>query len=138
QRSGQVHGSGPREAVPGPACPTPGCGLQSLQQQQRVRRHFGRKFMKLDNKVAVVTGGASGFGRAICELYAREGAKVVVADINGQGAREVANGIGKAAVHVATDVSKRADVDAMVGEAVKAFGGVDIMVNNAGYTHKNQ
>jgi len=94
--------------------------------------------MKLEDKVAVVTGGASGFGRAICELYAGEGAKVLVADINGQGAREVAQGIGKAAAHVAVDVSKRTEVDAMIGEAVKTFGGVDIMVNNAGYTHKNQ
>ena len=94
--------------------------------------------MKLKDKVAVVTGGASGFGRAICEVYAREGAKVLVADINGQGAREVAQDIGKAAAHVAVDVSKRAEVDAMIGEAVKTFGGVDIMVNNAGYTHKNQ
>jgi 3-oxoacyl-[acyl-carrier protein] reductase len=94
--------------------------------------------MKLRDKVAVVTGGASGFGRAICELYAKEGAKVVVADLNGQGAREVAMDIGGSAAHVAGDVSKRADVDAMIGEAVKAFGGVDIMVNNAGYTHKRQ
>ena len=94
--------------------------------------------MKLEDKVAVVTGGASGFGRAICELYAGEGAKVLVADINGQGAREVAQGIGKAAAHVAVDVSKRTEVEAMIGEAVKTFGGVDIMVNNAGYTHKNQ
>jgi 3-oxoacyl-[acyl-carrier protein] reductase len=94
--------------------------------------------MKLRDKVAVVTGGASGFGRAICELYAKEGAKVVVADLNGQGAREVAMDIGSSAAHVAGDVSKRADVDAMIGEAVKTFGGVDIMVNNAGYTHKRQ
>jgi 3-oxoacyl-[acyl-carrier protein] reductase len=94
--------------------------------------------MKLKDKVAVVTGGASGFGRAICELYAKEGAKVVVADLNGQGARDVAMGIGSSAAHVAADVSKRPDVDAMIGEAVKAFGGVDIMVNNAGYAHKRQ
>ena len=94
--------------------------------------------MKLKDKIAVVTGGASGFGRAICELYAKEGAKVVVADLNGQGAREVAKGIGSAAVHVAVDVSKRDEVEAVVGEAVKTFGGVDILVNNAGYTHKNQ
>jgi 3-oxoacyl-[acyl-carrier protein] reductase len=94
--------------------------------------------MKLENKVAIVTGGASGFGKAICETYAREGAKVLVADINGQGAREVAKAIGAAAAHVAADVSKRRDVDAMVAEAVKTFGGLDIVVNNAGYTHKNQ
>ena len=94
--------------------------------------------MKLENKVAIVTGGASGFGKAICETYAREGAKVLVADINGQGARDVAKAIGASAAHVAADVSKRKDVDAMVAEAVKTFGGLDIMVNNAGYTHKNQ
>jgi len=94
--------------------------------------------MKLKDKVAIVTGGASGFGKAIAETYAREGAKVMVADINGQGAREVANSIGEAAAHIACDVSKKADVDAMVAETVKTFGGVDIMVNNAGYTHKNQ
>jgi len=94
--------------------------------------------MKLKDKVAIVTGGASGFGKAIAETYAREGAKVMVADINGQGAREVANSIGEAAAHIACDVSKKTDVDAMVAETVKTFGGVDIMVNNAGYTHKNQ
>jgi 3-oxoacyl-[acyl-carrier protein] reductase len=94
--------------------------------------------MRLENKVAIVTGAASGFGKAIAETFAREGAKVVVADINGQGAREVAQGIGAAATHVAVDVSKRAEVEAMIGEAVKAFGGLDIMVNNAGTTHRNQ
>ena len=94
--------------------------------------------MKLKDKVAIVTGGASGFGKAICELYAKEGGKVMVADINGQGARDVAQGIGASAAHVACDVSKKSDVDAMVADAVKTFGGVDIMVNNAGYTHKNQ
>jgi len=94
--------------------------------------------MKLENKVAIVTGAASGFGKAIAETFAREGAKVAVADINGQGARDVAQSIGPAAIHVAVDVSKRSEVDAMVREAVKAFGGLDIMVNNAGTTHKNQ
>ena len=94
--------------------------------------------MKLKDKVAIVTGGASGFGRGICELYAQEGAKVVVADINGQGARDVAQAIGKSAHHVACDVTQKKDVDAMIAEAVKVFGGLDIMVNNAGYTHKNQ
>ena len=94
--------------------------------------------MKLHNKVAIVTGAASGFGKGIAELYAREGAKVCVADINGQGARDVAGGIGENAIHVAADVAKKDDVSAMVGETVAAFGGVDIMVNNAGFTHKNQ
>src|SRR5262245_34076018 len=94
--------------------------------------------MRLADKVAIVTGAASGFGKAIAETYAREGAKVVVADINGQGARDVAQGIGAMAVHVAVDVSRRSEVEAMVGEAGKAVGGLDIMVNNAGTTHRNQ
>ena len=94
--------------------------------------------MRLKDKVAIITGGASGFGKAIAETYAREGAKVMVADINGQGARDVASNIGSSAAHIACDVSKKSDVDAMVAETVKVFGGVDIMVNNAGYTHKNQ
>lgn len=94
--------------------------------------------MRLQDKVAIVTGAASGFGKGIAELYAREGAKVSVCDINGQGARDVANGIGANAIHVAVDVAKPEDVRNMVSETVKAFGGVDIMVNNAGYTHRNQ
>lgn len=94
--------------------------------------------MRLKDKVAIVTGAASGFGKGIAELYASEGAKVCVSDINGQGARDVANGIGESAIHVAADVSKPGDVAAMVSETVSAFGGLDIMVNNAGYTHKNQ
>jgi 3-oxoacyl-[acyl-carrier protein] reductase len=94
--------------------------------------------MKLANKVAIVTGAASGFGKAIAETFAKEGAKVVIADINGQGAREVAQGIGASAAHVAVDVSRRAEVEAMVDEAVRAFGGLDIVVNNAGTTHRNQ
>jgi 3-oxoacyl-[acyl-carrier protein] reductase len=94
--------------------------------------------VRLASKVAIVTGAASVFGKAIAETYAKEGAKVVVADINGQGARDVAQGIGASATHVAVDVSKRDEVEAMVGEAVKSFGGLDIMVNNAGTTHRNQ
>jgi 3-oxoacyl-[acyl-carrier protein] reductase len=94
--------------------------------------------MRLANKVAIVTGAASGFGKAIAETFAREGAKVVVADVNGQGAREAAQGIGASAIHVAADVSRRADMEAVVAEVVRAFGGLDIMVNNAGTTHRNQ
>ncbi|MEM9030629.1 MAG: SDR family oxidoreductase [Pseudomonadota bacterium] len=94
--------------------------------------------MRLDGKVAIVTGAASGFGRGIAQLYAREGAKVCVADLNGQGARDVANEIGPSAIHAAADVANTDDVRAMVAATVDAFGGVDVMVNNAGYTHKNQ
>lgn len=94
--------------------------------------------MRLKDKVAIVTGGASGFGRGIAECYVAEGAKVVIADLNGAGAEAVARALGSSAIGVKVDVTKRADVDAMVGAAVKAFGGLDILVNNAGYTHKNQ
>jgi 3-oxoacyl-[acyl-carrier protein] reductase len=94
--------------------------------------------MKLDGKVAIVTGAASGFGRAIAELFALEGARVVAADINGEGVRALAAGFGDKMVPVVCDVSKKADVDAMVRAATEAFGGLDIVVNNAGITHRNQ
>ena len=94
--------------------------------------------MRLAGKVAIVTGAGSGFGKGIAELFGREGAKVVVADIDSERAAEVAGGIGATAISVAADVSRKADVDAMVEAAVAAFGGLDIVVNNAGTTHKNQ
>jgi 3-oxoacyl-[acyl-carrier protein] reductase len=94
--------------------------------------------MKLEGKVAVVTGAASGFGRGIAERFVLEGARVVLADINGGGAREVAASLGDSAVAVSCDVALKTDVDAMVRAATEAFGGLDIMVNNAGITHKNQ
>lgn len=94
--------------------------------------------MRLDGKIAIVTGAASGFGRGIAETFAREGAKVVVADLNTKGAAEVASGIGTAAVPFTADVSKKADVSALVAATVQTFGGLDILVNNAGVTHRNQ
>jgi len=94
--------------------------------------------MRLKDKIAIVTGAASGFGKAIAETYVKEGARVVVADINGQGAREVANALGRTATHVACDVTRKDEVDAMVREAMARFGGLDILVNNAGTTHKRQ
>jgi 3-oxoacyl-[acyl-carrier protein] reductase len=94
--------------------------------------------VKLEHKVAIVTGAASGFGRAIAERFALEGARVVAADINGEGVRELVAGFVKSMIAVACDVSRKADVDAMVRVATEAFGGLDIMVNNAGITHRNQ
>jgi 3-oxoacyl-[acyl-carrier protein] reductase len=94
--------------------------------------------MRLEGKVAIVTGAASGFGRGIAEAFAREGARVVVADLDTKGAAGVASGIGTAAVPFTSDVSKKAADDGLVAAAVKAFGGLDILVNNAGITHKNQ
>ena len=94
--------------------------------------------MRLKDKVAIITGAASGFGAEIARIYAREGAKVVIADLNEAGAQAVAAGIGPAAVGIKCDVTKRADIDHAVKTALDKFGTVDIVVNNAGYTHKNQ
>jgi 3-oxoacyl-[acyl-carrier protein] reductase len=94
--------------------------------------------MKLEGKVAIVTGAASGFGRAIAERFVLEGARAVLADINGAGVREIAASLGDSAVAVTCDVAQKADVEAMVRAATEAFGGLDIVVNNAGTTHKNR
>ncbi|MBX9965773.1 MAG: SDR family oxidoreductase [Burkholderiales bacterium] len=92
----------------------------------------------LANKVAIVTGAASGFGAEIARLYVAEGAKVAVADLNEDGAKTVAAGLGSGnAIAVKCDVAKRSDVDNLVAATAKAFGTVDIVVNNAGYTHRN-
>jgi len=91
--------------------------------------------MRLENKVALITGGASGFGKGIAETFAREGARIAVADIDHDGARKVAASISNTALAVACDVSKRADVQAAVEATVEAFGTIDILVNNAGTSH---
>jgi 3-oxoacyl-[acyl-carrier protein] reductase len=94
--------------------------------------------MRLDNKVALITGAASGFGKGIAEIFAREGARVALADINESGARAAAAAISNSAVAVACDVSRREDVNAAVKAAVDAFGGIDILVNNAGMSHRRR
>jgi len=92
--------------------------------------------MQLQDKVAIVTGGASGFGEGIARRYADEGAKVVVADVNDQLGKTVADDIGGVYVHA--DVAVRDDAHAMVQAAVDTFGRLDTMVNNAGITHINR
>ena len=97
--------------------------------------------MRLKDKVAIVTGAGSGFGEGIARGFAREGAAVVVADINDNAGRTVADGIekdGGKASFVHADVTLRDEVKAMVAAAVEGFGKLDILVNNAGYTHVNQ
>mgnify|MGYP001239238030 CR=1 FL=1 len=97
--------------------------------------------MRLENKVAIVTGGGSGFGEGIARRFAEEGARVVVNDIDETNAKRVADVIaqhGGHAMHVQGDVAKRADVKKMVGRTLQAYGRIDIMVNNAGITHRNQ
>jgi NAD(P)-dependent dehydrogenase (short-subunit alcohol dehydrogenase family) len=86
--------------------------------------------MKLKDRVAIVTGGAQGIGRAIAEKLAAEGATVVIADINGAGAEEAAAAI-LGAVGLQADVSNPADVSRVVDETVGRFGKLDILVNNA-------
>ena len=92
--------------------------------------------MEIAGRVCVVTGGASGIGRAVCEALGAAGAKgVVVADLNGDGAEEVAAGIrkhGHDAVAVAGDVSLQGDVDRFVAAASNQFGPVDVFCANAG------
>jgi len=87
--------------------------------------------MKLADKVAVVTGGASGIGRALCRRFAAEGARgVVVADLDAAGASAVAREIGGLAV--AADVSREADVIRLAGSATAAYGAIDLFCSNAG------
>lgn len=93
--------------------------------------------MRLQGRTALVTGAASGFGQGIAQTFAREGARVAVLDINAGGAAEVAAAIGPAAIAIGCDVTDGAQVRAAVAEAVAAFGGLDIVVNNAGWTTPN-
>lgn len=91
--------------------------------------------MRLAGKTAIVTGGASGFGAGIVEKFLAEGAKVMIADINGDAAAAMAADLGTNAIAQAVDVADGASVNAMAEAALTAFGQVDILVNNAGVTH---
>lgn len=91
--------------------------------------------MKLDGKVAIITGAASGMGKAIAELYAKEGAKVILADLNFEGAQAVVEGIknnGGLAKALQVNVAKLGDIENMIDTAVSEYGTLDILVNNAG------
>ena len=94
--------------------------------------------MRLDNKVALVTGAGSGIGQCIAETYAREGARVALADIDFDAAKSAARAIGNNAIAFRCDVAKKAEFEAAVSETLSAFGRLDILVNNAGTTHVNK
>jgi NAD(P)-dependent dehydrogenase (short-subunit alcohol dehydrogenase family) len=94
--------------------------------------------MRLENKVSLITGAASGIGRESALLFAKEGSKIVVADISEQGGEETVSMIldtGGEASFVRCDVSKAADVKAMIAAAEKTYGQLDVLFNNAGIFH---
>src|SRR5262249_358999 len=95
----------------------------------------GRFTMRLKDKVAIITGAASGIGKDIAVVFAREGAKVAIADLNQKAADATAREIdpgGKRAIGVAMDVSDEQQVEAGIARVIEAFGMLDILVSNAG------
>jgi len=94
--------------------------------------------MRLNGKIAIVTGGGSGFGEGIVDTFVAEGARVIVADRDGAAAERVAGKHGAAARPVTVDVAVDADVARMVAAATEGFGGLDVLVNNAGVGHVPQ
>jgi 3-oxoacyl-[acyl-carrier protein] reductase len=93
---------------------------------------------RLANKVAFITGAGSGMGKSMAQVFAREGAKVAVVDVNGKAAAEVALSIGLDAIAIECDVSSKAAVDEALQTTIEAFDTLDILINNAGVTHVNK
>lgn len=95
---------------------------------------------RLAGKTAIITGAGSGFGEGMARRFAEEGARIVCADINAKAANHVAKTIeaaGGRAVAIVADVARRDDTERMAAAALDTFGGLDIMVNNAGFSHRN-
>jgi len=90
---------------------------------------------RLTGKKAIVTGGASGFGKGIVEKFISEGAQVAIVDINSKAAEDLANTIGDDASAHSTNISKAAEVEQLVQDVIAQYGSIDIVVNNAGVTH---
>lgn len=93
--------------------------------------------MRLKGRTALVTGAASGFGKGIAERFVAEGARVAILDMNEDGAKSVADSLGGSAISIHCDVSDGAQVADAVARTTEAFGGLDIVVNNAGWTNAN-
>ena len=94
--------------------------------------------MRLKDRTAIITGAGSGFGAGIAKRFALEGAKVVVADISVQGGERVTKEISADAIFVKADVTRGDDWKRLIGSATERFGKLDIVVNNAGWTHRNK
>jgi 3-oxoacyl-[acyl-carrier protein] reductase len=94
--------------------------------------------MRLKGKTAIVTGAAQGFGYGIAETFIREGARVAVMDINVDKAREAAKSLGRRAFALGCDVSKTKSVERAFARAIARLGKLDILINNAGISHRNQ
>jgi 3-oxoacyl-[acyl-carrier protein] reductase len=94
--------------------------------------------MRLEGKVALVTGAARGFGAGIAEVFAREGARLVLTDVDGEGVTATAKQLSNHALALAADVTKASDWQQTVATCVQKFGRLDIVVNNAGISHRNQ
>jgi 3-oxoacyl-[acyl-carrier protein] reductase len=94
--------------------------------------------MRLLNKVALITGAASGFGKGMAERFVKEGAKVAIIDINIEAAKSLSNELGKNTIALYCDVTKAEDIDKAVNLTIEKLGTIDIVINNAGWTHVNQ
>ena len=113
-------------------------GLARRSRQPYKKAEEKEDPMRLKDKVAIVTGAASGFGAGIAARFAAEGAKVALFDLNLEGARKVAEAAGEGAMALKCDVTRADEIAASVAATTRAFGRLDVVVNNAGWTHRNK